>query len=161
MKISLRARFLIRSLRLKPHPEGGFYREIYRSPSKVIAVQGTRGALTQIYFLLNRGEISRWHQVLSDESWIYLEGAPLALYRLDTNLKNLKKTKISPLKLKGTPTAMIPRKEWQAAESLGDYSLVTCLVAPGFLFKDFRFLDENDLSKNKNLTKNQLLKRFI
>lgn len=141
MAISNRARFLIRSLRLKPHPEGGYYREIYRSQDTVIARQGKRAAITQIYFLLNRGEISRWHQVLSDESWTYVEGAPLALYRLDANMKNLKKIKIAPFKLKGRPTAMIVQSEWQAAECLGEYSLVTCIVAPGFEFMDFSMMD--------------------
>ncbi|MES2308347.1 MAG: cupin domain-containing protein [Verrucomicrobiota bacterium] len=161
MKLTPRAQGLIRSLRLKPHPEGGFYREIFRSKIKVVAPQGKRDSLTQIYFMLPRGEISRWHQVLSDESWNFIEGAPLYLYRLDSKLKNFQKTVLGPLKLKKQPIALIPQREWQAAESSGDYTLVTCLVAPGFEFKDFCFLNEIIISKNPQLLKNKLQKRFI
>lgn len=141
MAISDRARFLIRSLRLKPHPEGGYYREIYRSQDTVIAHQGKRASMTQIYFLLNRGEISRWHQVLSDESWNHLEGASLNLYILDPPLKKLQKVKLGPLKQRALPCFVVPRDHWQAAKSTGEYSLVTCLVAPGFEFQDFSMMD--------------------
>jgi predicted cupin superfamily sugar epimerase len=141
MPLSPRAKSLIRSFRLKPHPEGGHYREIYRSPSNIESSQGTRSALTQIYFLLARGEISRWHRVFSDESWNHLEGSPLNLYTLDPALKKMQKVKLGALKQRALPTFVVPSHHWQAAQSAGEYTLVTCLVAPGFEFQDFSMMD--------------------
>ncbi len=74
---------LIRRLELKPHPEGGFYREIYRSQQTVMAGQGRRAGLTTIYFLLRRGEKSAFHSVRSDEAWHFYAGDPLRLRHLD------------------------------------------------------------------------------
>ncbi|HWK88608.1 MAG TPA: cupin domain-containing protein, partial [Longimicrobium sp.] len=80
-----RAAELLRSLRMEGHPEGGAYREIYRSPTAVQPQDRRHGrsALTVIYFLLADGQQSRWHRVQSDEVWQHLEGAPLELFRID------------------------------------------------------------------------------
>lgn len=156
MKYCSRAETLIKTLKLKPHPEGGFYREMYRSARKVIAPQGKRSFLTQIYFLLRNGEISRWHQVLSDESWNFIEGAPLSLYQLDSSLKKYTPIQLGLLIQKQTPFHVVQAKSWQAAESTGAYSLVTCLVSPGFDFQDFRFLSPYQALKVK-----PNLKKFI
>ena len=138
-----RARTLIDSLELSPHPEGGFYREVYRSESTVTSpVNGAvRASATDIYFLLTAGQVSRFHRVLHDEIWHFYEGAPLELIELDPELSRLTKTL-----LQGGSSPWfrhcIRGGNWQAAATTGDYSLVGCTVAPGFDFADFTFMAE-------------------
>src|SRR3954453_22455850 len=74
---------IIRELRLEPHPEGGFYRQTFRSDAVVTRGSDRRSALTAIYFLLVRGAMSRWHRVSSDEVWTHLEGSAVTLWRFD------------------------------------------------------------------------------
>ena len=137
-----RARALIRKLGLRPHPEGGFYREIHRSGETVSTAKGDRSAVTVIYFLLTRGARSLFHRVESDEIWHHCEGAPLRLLRLDPGIKEKAEMRLGPLGRGTSPVAVIPRGHWQAADSLGDYTLVDCTVGPGFDFADFRMVDE-------------------
>ena len=137
-----RAADLIRLLGLKPHPEGGFYAESYRSPSYVQPAdhRRQRAALTTIYFLLPGGEISRWHRVASDEVWHFFEGDPLELFTLEQSTgrreRHLLGAAIGQLK----PEHVVPAHTWQAARSSGRYTLVGCVVAPGFEFADFELL---------------------
>lgn len=86
--MSPRTETLIRHLALRPHPEGGFYREVHRSQRRVqpFDARASRNALTLIHFLLVDGGASRWHRVASDEAWTWVEGAPLELFRLDAAL---------------------------------------------------------------------------
>ena len=134
-----RAAELIETLNLEPHPEGGFYRQVYRSPHSVQADDGrdTRSALTAIYFLLPAGEKSRWHRVRSDEIWTHLEGSPVTLHLFDgTSASNIVVDRMH----------VVPADVWQAAEPNGDYALVACFVAPGFEFSDFSIMiDEADV----------------
>lgn len=136
-----RADDLIRLLKLKPHPEGGFYAEVFRSKNSVKARQGKRAAVTTIYFLLRRGEISHWHRVASDEIWHFIEGSPLRLHRASLDFKSHESIRLGPVRGKSQrPIAVIPAGDWQAAETTGDYSLVACDVGPGFDFADFAML---------------------
>ena len=121
---------LVEKLGLQPHPEGGYYRQVYKSS----AVVGDRTAITAIYFLLERGQISRWHRVLSDELWTFLEGAPLTLWMHD-GVSTTSATLDADSRI-----AVVPRTVWQAAETTGDYTLVACFVAPGFEFADFAMM---------------------
>lgn len=127
---------LIHQLELQPHPEGGWFREIYRSPSE----DGERGACTAIYFLLEKNQVSRWHQVDADEIWHFYAGSPLELLCMDPNFASIEK------RLLGSPlegfSAMetIPAHGWQAARSTGDFTLVGCTVSPAFRFEGFSFL---------------------
>jgi predicted cupin superfamily sugar epimerase len=132
----IRAADLVRTLALQPHPEGGWYREIYRSPSRVETARGSRSALTTIYYLLEQKQLSRWHVVQADEIWHFYAGAPLELvaYAPDTRAVELHRLD-SP-----TSVSVIPTGVWQAARSLGEYSLVGCTVGPGFEFADFQFV---------------------
>lgn len=139
-----RATEIVEQLGLRPHPEGGHYREMHRSPLSVMPDDGrpSRPALTTIYFLLAAGEVSRWHRVLSDEAWHYHEGAPLELL-----VSDLEFTRVDTL-LTGSfdavagiePLRVVPAGRWQAARSTGAYTLVSCSVAPGFVFDDFVML---------------------
>src|SRR5262245_13759982 len=135
---------LIRVLGLVPHPEGGFYREIWRSPLGVEPAdgRGARAALTSIYFLLPAGAISRWHRVRSDEIWHHYEGAPLELLLVPPDEFRLERRRLGPLGEGQGPVLPVPAAWWQAARSLGDYTLVGCTVAPGFEFSDFEMLSD-------------------
>ncbi|MBM3771472.1 MAG: cupin domain-containing protein [Acidimicrobiia bacterium] len=136
-----RARELIARLVLEPHPEGGYYRQLYKSSSSVRTHdgRGSRAALTTIYFLLEAGQHSRWHRVRSDEVWHFYEGDPLEL-----SIMTPECTEISTLVIGGTGATsrvhVVPAGWWQAARPTGAYALVGCTVAPGFKFADFDFL---------------------
>lgn len=141
-----RAAELITLLDLEPHPEGGFYKEIFRSSEQVTPSdeRGVRAALTTIYFLLVRGAASRWHQVDSDEVWHLYEGGPLELLELTSSGDALVHHRLGVLGAgDDTPVRTIPAGAWQAARPLGDYVLVGCTVGPGFDFADFRLLADD------------------
>ena len=141
-----RAAELIETLQLRPHPEGGFYREIFRSHAFVTPAdgRGLRAALTTIYFLLTDGTHSRWHRVASDEVWHLYEGGPLELLELDASATSLVHHHLSTIGAGGgTPVSTIAAGHWQAARPLGDYALVGCTVGPGFEFTDFQLLADD------------------
>lgn len=118
---------LIKLLKLVPHPEGGHFRETFRD-----AAPSGRSHSTAIYFLLKAGEMSRWHRVDAAEVWHFYRGAPLELrigkeiYVLGANVDEAQALQI-----------VVPPHAWQSAQSLGDYTLVGCTVAPGFEFAHF------------------------
>ena len=116
----LSAADVIRLLDLRPHPEGGHFRQTFRDSR---TVEGGRAASTAIYFLLARGERSHWHRVDAVEAWHYHAGERVTLG--------------PDLAAGERPQAIVPAHVWQAAESLGAWTLVGCTVAPGFDFKGF------------------------
>lgn len=140
-----RADELIRILGLEPHPEGGFYREVFRSPDQVTPGdgRGVRAALTTIYFLLAEGSVSRWHRVASDEVWHLYEGGPLELLELSAAGEVLTRHRLARLGDAGAPVCTIRAGQWQAARPLALYALVGCTVGPGFEFADFRLLSQD------------------
>ena len=134
MKAILTAPDVIRLLDLKPHPEGGHFRETFRDTR---AVEGGRAASTAIYYLLARGERSHWHRTDAAEVWNWYAGAPL---RLDIALETKARERVtlgSDLTAGERPQAVVPAHAWQAAETLGEWTLVGCTVAPGFDFAQF------------------------
>jgi uncharacterized protein len=135
-----RADELRRTLDLQPHPEGGWYREVFRSTATVQPHdgRGARSALTAIDFLLNQGEQSVWHVVRSDECWHFCEGAPLELLQIDPTTRQRTRLVLGPVSGQTRPLHVVPAGVWQAARSLGTYTLVQCTVGPGFDFTDFR-----------------------
>lgn len=138
-----RAAELIAALDLTPHPEGGHFRETFRSAARVTPADGRapRAALTTIYYLLPQGTVSRWHRVGSDEVWHLLEGGPLELLELDAAGERLVRHRLAPVGSDAAaPVCTIPAGAWQAARPLGPYALVGCTVGPGFEFADFRLL---------------------
>ena len=141
-----RSHALIASLGLIAHPEGGYYREVYRSPASVKPSdrREPRSALTTIYFLLTQGQFSRWHRVQSDEVWHFYEGDPLELLELDAAGRSLVRHRLGLVDGTGQlPVRTIPAGSWQAAQPLGAYTLVGCTVGPGFEFADFRMLADD------------------
>ena len=138
-----RAAGLVDTLGLAPHPEGGWYREVFRSTERVTRPDGTpRDALTTIYFLLVAGTHSRWHRVESDEVWHHYEGAPLELLVIEPPLASLRVIRLGPVRDDARPVHTVPAGWWQAARPTGDYTLVGCTVGPGFDFADFALLDD-------------------
>ena len=145
-----RAEQLRATLRLEPHPEGGHFREIYRSPDRVQPADGrpTRSAVTTIFFLLQAGEQSRWHRVSSDEVWHYYEGEGLELLVAPPTMDRVARLVLGPVGETQRPVYTVPAHWWQAARPLGSHALVGCTVGPGFDFADFSFLrDDETLSQ--------------
>lgn len=144
MALTADIRARIDRLGLAPHPEGGFYREVFRSPLEVVPAdgRGARAALTVIHFLLPAGAHSRWHVVRSDEQWTFLEGAPLELFVLAPDAATVTRVRLGPLAEGCVPSFVVPAEAWQAARPTGAFALVTCSVGPGFDFADFRMVAE-------------------
>lgn len=147
-----RAAELIATLDLRPHPEGGFYRELHRSVSQVVPAdgRGARAALTTIYFLLPGDAASRWHRVASDETWHHYEGEPLELWIASIDGARVRRVLLGRALETEGPSFTVPAHYWQAARPTGAYALAGCTVAPGFEFDDFRFL-RDDVEAAKRL----------
>jgi predicted cupin superfamily sugar epimerase len=140
---------LAERLDLQPHPEGGWFRETWRAPVSFAppGYGGERSAATGIYYLLQPGERSRWHVVRSDEVWLWHAGGPLALSLGgdgEVPSEHAEVVRLGGDVLAGErPQVVIPGGVWQAAEPLGDQPvLVSCVVAPGFDYGDFRLAVE-------------------
>lgn len=120
---------VIRALDLQPHPEGGHYRETWRD----VRPDGGRGAGTAILFLLAVGQRSHWHRVDAAEMWLWQAGAPLAL-----EIHGAEDIVLGPkLAEKQELQGLVPPGHWQAAHSLGAWTLVSCVVTPAFQFEGF------------------------
>ncbi len=156
-----KARGLIRKLGLKPHPEGGYYREIHRAAESVGTSKGRRSALTTIFFLLPEGQRSLFHQVTSDEVWHHYEGADLRLHRVSADMQSRESIRLGPVGGKVMPVTVIPSGDWQAAESLGTYTLVGCTVGPGFDFRDFTLMRDDARAAGRMRRVYPGLARFI
>src|SRR5208282_5294368 len=141
----LTAADVIRLLDLKPHPEGGHFRETFRDapPPNPPPHAGegrvgvARAASTAIYFLLARGERSHWHRIDAAEIWHWYAGAALELEIAHEDGRRETMRLGCDLIAGECPQAIVPAQAWQAAQSLGDWTLVGCTVAPGFEFARF------------------------
>jgi predicted cupin superfamily sugar epimerase len=147
-----RAETLVRQLSLRPHPEGGWYSEVFRSRECVTPAdrRSERSALTSIYFLLAAGQVSRWHRVMSDEAWHFYEGDAVELFSVDPNFERLERTVLGRLaedpahdQAAVRPTHVVPAGHWQGVRITGAYALVGCSVGPGFDFADFTMLSDD------------------
>ena len=125
---------LIERLGLRPHPEGGWYAESWRAPTDA----DERPAGTAIYFLLRAGETSHWHRVDAAEVWHHYAGSPLELQLAPSDAGPIETVLLGSDVLGGEqPQAVVPAGHWQAARSLGAWTLVGCTVVPGFRFQGF------------------------
>jgi len=126
------AALIIARLGLEPHPEGGWYRQTWRAEPV-----GGRPAGTAIHFLLEEHQRSHWHRIDADEMWLWHAGHPIAL-SIASQTGPSRTYQLGPDVLAGEePQALVPRGAWQAAEPLGGWSLVSCVVVPGFSFTGF------------------------
>jgi predicted cupin superfamily sugar epimerase len=134
MAPALSAAEIIARLDLRPHPEGGHFRETFRDPQRDA---GGRAASTLIYFLLARGERSHWHRIDAAEIWHFYTGSALSL-RIAADGSQPETVALgTDLAAGERPQAVVPAHAWQSAESTGDWTLVGCTVAPGFEFATF------------------------
>ncbi|HAT38770.1 cupin domain-containing protein [Polynucleobacter necessarius] len=139
---------IIATLDLEPHPEGGFYQEMYRSKTRIEDLLGASNtsANTSIYYLLSGKDFSAWHRITSDETWCFHLGCDVLIYFFDKN----KLLRTMPI---GTASknlqVTIPARTWFAAKPLSanDLCLVSCAVAPGFEFDDFEIAKREELIK--------------
>src|SRR6478735_3031333 len=142
--MNARAAELIRTLQLQPHPEGGFYRETFRSALQVSPDQRpVRSALTTIYFLLAAGGFSAWHRVRSDEVWHWHEGELLELLLASADFHTVERRQLGRIGAGIEPVVTVPAGWWQAARPLGTYALCGCPVAPCSEFEDFSRLRDD------------------
>ncbi len=125
---------IIARFRLRPHPEGGWYRETWRSP----VAAGARPTGTAILFLLKHGERSHWHRIDATEIWHFHAGAMLRL-RISEDATGPAQTSLlgADFGAGQIPQALVPPGFWQSAETAGDWTLVSCTVSPGFQFEGF------------------------
>ncbi|WP_299888262.1 cupin domain-containing protein [uncultured Lacinutrix sp.] len=144
---------LISKLELKPHPEGGFFRETYRSNGEINKdsldqdYKGNRNYSTCIYFLLTSDNFSAFHRIKQDEIWHFYDGSPINLHII-SNIGVYTNHAIGIDFQKGeVPQFVVPGGSWFAAEVVNqnDYSLIGCTVSPGFNFEDFELKSRNDL----------------
>lgn len=148
------AKEIIDKLKLAPHPEGGYYRETYRSKHELPAnslqeYTGARNYCTAIYFLLTKDCYSAFHRVKQDELWHFHSGNPIELHHISPNGKYQKVLIGNDLSRDARPQFTVPGGHWFAARVIpnGDYGLVSCTVAPGFDFADFELASKELIKK--------------
>lgn len=128
---------IIEALQLIPHPEGGHYAETWRHDGGE-----ARGAGTAIYYLLQAGERSHWHRIDGAEIWHFYAGAPLELSTCIDGGEVRRRVLGSDLSAGQFPQIIVEPHEWQAAQSLGEWTLVGCTVSPAFEFEHFELAPE-------------------
>ena len=139
----------IKNLNLQPHPEGGYYNELYRSKLEVTRVSTSLfniyNACTSIYYLLEGKDYSGFHRIASDEIWYFHKGAPLMIHMIDK--AGIYSNQELSDRATGSLSFLVEAGLWFAAEipSGADFTLVSCVVAPGFEFAEFEMADRNDL----------------
>ncbi|TNE53168.1 MAG: cupin domain-containing protein [Bacteroidetes bacterium] len=138
---------LVKLLDLQPHPEGGFYRETYRSEEMIRG--GKRSILTSIYFLLTSESISHFHRIKSDEHWYYHGGSPLIVHTLDM-MGHHQHIVGNDIEAGYYPYFMVPKDTifGSTVMDADGFSLVSCAVAPGFDFSDFELMNKEDLASS-------------
>jgi len=150
----------MKSLDLIAHPEGGRFREVFRSPHRVTTAQGNnRSALTHIYFSLGAQEVSRFHRVSADEIWNLYQGAGLRLYIWDGTPSPPTCLQLSVAD--NCYCQVVPAGWWQAAEPCSEDILVGCSVAPGFEFADFELMQPDTPAAQLISVLDPSLARFI
>lgn len=145
------AGFFIETLQLLPHPEGGYYKELYRSDELLtqtdlpVRYLGNRSFCTSIYFLLKSEQFSAFHKILSDETWHFYAGSPITLMMIDKDGNYSEQIIGNQLQLQQTLQYTVNRNTWFAAKvnEPHSFSLLGCTVAPGFDFHDFQLANKN------------------
>lgn len=135
---------VIALLQLEKHPEGGAYRETYRSHVAAHTPED-RSVCTAIYYLLRRGERSAWHRVRYDERYHFYSGDALELSLITSDGQWSRHRLGADLRAGERPQRLIPGGVWQSAISLGAFSLIGCTVSPGFDFRDFEMIEAERL----------------
>lgn len=144
--------YFIKNLNMIPHPEGGFYKEVYKSEESITAkelkvdFEGSRMLWTSIYFLLRQGEVSNFHRLKSDEMWYYHSGSSLTIYMISPDGELITEQLGLNIKEGEKPQVLVPKDYiFGSAMNNNGYALVGCMVSPGFEFRDFELLKRNVL----------------
>lgn len=146
---------LISKLELEPHPEGGFFRETYRSNGEINkssldqSYDGKRNYSTCIYFLLTSDSFSALHRIKQDEIWHFYDGSPIRLHMITKTGEHTEHTIGIDLNKGEIPQFVVPGGCWFGAEVIEEdtYSLVGCTVSPGFSFEDFELKSQKKLTE--------------
>jgi len=137
---------LVQDLGLRPHPEGGYFSETYRSSQTVSTLRGERQLMTSIFFLLTSENPSKFHRIQSDELWFFHEGSPMTVHVLDED--GYHPHPLGPAGLTGHQPFLLVKAGQifgSTVEEKNAYSLVSCVVAPGFDFRDFELFSKEEL----------------
>jgi len=136
-------------LSMEAHPEGGYFREMYRSNIEIEPedFNGTRSLLTHIYFLLEEGQFSAFHRIQSDELWHWYDGGALEVLEIRADGSLIRHLLGSNIQNEEMPFCVVQAESWFASRPLPDtaFALVGCSVAPGFDFADFELADREVL----------------
>ncbi len=144
--VRARIQELVEQLKMNSHPEGGFYAETYRSNAELETSAGKRSLITSIYFLLRSEDVSHFHRIKSDELWFWHEGSPLSVHLLGENGHEI--LKLGPITKSGSLPQHLVKANTIFGSSVDEpesYALVSCVVAPGFDFRDFELFQAEDL----------------
>ncbi len=142
---------IINRLELQPHPEGGYFKEVYRSEGTINELpsnyDGRRNYSTSIYFLLTSDTFSAFHKINQDEIWHFYQGSPIELHVIAPNGKHKSHLISNHFEEGHVPQLVVPGNHWFAAKVLGEntFGLVGCTVAPGFDFQDFTLPERQEL----------------
>lgn len=137
---------LVTQLGLTPHPEGGFYKEVYRSDRELSTSQGTRNLSTSIYFLLTSDNCSKFHQIQSDELWFWHEGDPITIHTLGDNGYQI--LLLGSSEVAGHQPFQLVKGGLvfgSTVDTPGGFALVSCVVSPGFDFAEFKLFSKEEL----------------
>lgn len=162
-----RAKYYIQNLKLIPHPEGGYYKEIYRSDEKIqecalpSRYNSSRNFATIIYYLLERDQKSNFHKLLSNEAWHHIEGCSVIIHCISESGKYDKLFLGKDIDKNQRPQLVVPKDTWFAAEleDKSQFALVGCSVFPGFEFDDFELATYSELIAVSPMNKN-LIRQF-
>lgn len=142
--------YWIEKLDLQPHPEGGYFKETYRSElmDSFEEINGIRNVSTGIYFLLTKGNFSAFHRIKSDEMWHFYDGSPVSIHVIEPQGRRYQIKLGLDAENGELPQAVVPAGCWFASMvEMGEYSLTGCAVAPGFDFQDFELAQRDELTK--------------
>lgn len=159
------ADYFVKNLNMIPHPEGGFYKEIYASEENItsreleVDFEGSRKLWTSIYFLLRDGEVSNFHRLKSDEMWYYHSGSPLTIYMISPEGQLITEQLGINVENGEKPQVLVPKNYiFGSAMNNQGYALVGCMVSPGFEFRDFELFERNFLLEKYPQYKEIILK---
>ncbi|MFJ8063520.1 cupin domain-containing protein [Psychrobacillus sp. NPDC096426] len=141
------ANYFIQHLNLEPHPEGGYFKSTHASEETLDAFGATRKQYTSIYFLLGEGDISHFHRLKSDELWYFHGGSSLIVHVIDEEGSYVEHKLGLDIENGESPQVLVPRNSifGSSVVNNGAFSLVGCMVSPGFDFEDFELFTQSEL----------------
>lgn len=145
--------YYISKLGLEPHPEGGYFKRTFESQEQItdqeltVDFEGKRMLYTSIYFLLTSNDVSHFHRLQSDELWYYHAGSPLSVHMIDENGEYTEHKLGLDLENGEVPQVLVPKNTifGSSVQDRETFSLVGCMVSPGFEYQDFELFTQEEL----------------